>query len=264
MKLQIADLELSYDTRSILKGLGFSIEPGELVALIGPNGSGKTTLLRSLSGLHKPSNGNIYLDSQNIQAMQPAEVAVCLAALEQEIHASTEITVREAVSLGRLPHQKRWSSNSLRDQEIVEQAMQETNVSQFADRSVNALSSGERQRVWLAMALAQEPQILLLDEPTSHLDIKYQIETMEILKRLANNGLTVVVSLHDLNLAAHYSNKVALLANRKLLAFGSPVEVLTESLIGQAYGINVDLIYTNTGDYIFVPKLNGPGLSDAA
>lgn len=235
MKIRVCDLGLSYDGTPILEGVHLAVEPHQLVALIGPNGSGKTTLLRAISGLLAPQEGAIYLDFAKVHGLTPAQIATELASIEQEIHVSFEMTVEEIVSLGRLPHLGRFKSFTAQDHAIVERAMQRTDIIHFAERSINTLSSGERQRVWLAMALAQEPQVLLLDEPTSHLDIKYQMEIMELIKRLSDEGLAVLASVHDLNLAAQFSDKIALIAEGQLLAFDTPEKVLTESLIERAY-----------------------------
>jgi iron complex transport system ATP-binding protein len=264
MSLCAKNISLSYGATPILADINLVLSKGELVALIGPNGSGKTTLLHALSGLLQPSQGVIYLDKQDLLEMVPSEIARRLTTLEQEIHAAFEISVREVVSLGRLTHQSRWTSLTPEDREIIERVMREMGVSEFADRSVQTLSSGERQRVWLAMALAQEPQILLLDEPTSHLDLKYQIEIMSILKQLTRTGLSVLVSLHDLNLAMRFSDRVALVANRQLLALGEPEEVLTRKLIEKAYGLPVELIQTAGGAFLVAPQIDVPSLVDPA
>jgi iron complex transport system ATP-binding protein len=187
--------------------------------------------------------------------MHPTEIAQQMASIEQEIHCAFELTVREAVALGRLPHLRRLASISQKDHSVIENAMHETGITPLANRSVLTLSSGERQRVWIAMALAQEPEVLLLDEPTSHLDIKYQMEIMELVRGMADRGLTVILSAHDLNLAAHYSDRIALLANRELLMFGKPCEVLTEALIERAFGAKMQIVKGHQGELFLLPQL---------
>jgi iron complex transport system ATP-binding protein len=253
MKIEVRDLDCGYQFRSVLNGLSFPVEVGEVVALVGPNGCGKTTLLRTISGLLAPQRGAVYLDCQRLHQLSPAEIASQLASIEQEIHCAFEISVREAVALGRLPHLRRWGQLSRTDQAAIDQAMQHTHIDPFADRPVQTLSSGERQRVWLAMALAQEPNVLLLDEPTSHLDIKYQIEIMHLVRTLAEQGIAILLSLHDLNLAAHYADRLVLLSEGRLLAVGRPVDVLTESLLEAAYRVRVKIWHNGHDSVIVMP-----------
>lgn len=253
MTIRIAGLELGYNGLSILSDLDLEVPEGELVVLLGPNGSGKTTLLRAISGLLRPQKGAVFLDATDVHRLAPEQLATKLAALEQEIHCAFEFRVRETVALGRLPHLRRFGRFSERDRAFVERVMAQCDLLALSDRPVQTLSSGERQRVWLAMALAQEPEVLLLDEPTSHLDINFQIEIMGLIRKLARQGLTVLASLHDLNLAAQFADRLALLAQRRLLAFGRPSEVLTEALIERAYRARVDIIHKG-GELYVLPQ----------
>ncbi len=254
MKIEVRDLDCGYQFNSVLNGLSFSVEAGEVVALVGPNGCGKTTLLRTISGLLAPQQGAVYLDGQRLHQMHPGEIASRLASIEQEIHCAFEISVREAVALGRLPYLTRWGRVSRTDQAAIDQAMRQTQIDRFADRPVQTLSSGERQRVWLAMALAQEPEILLLDEPTSHLDIASQLEIMHLVRTLAEQGIAILLSLHDLNLAAHYADRLVLLSEGQLLAIGGPADVLTESLLERAYRIRVKIWHHGHGGVLVMPQ----------
>lgn len=239
MKVQVKELDFAYDGNLILKAIDLEADEGKILALVGPNGSGKTTLLRNISGVLKPQKGVVYLDMQEIARLSPKEIAKKLAVLAQESRCSFNFTVREIVELGRLPHLQRFAGLSAEDHRAVEEAMRVTESLQFASRAINELSSGERQRVFLAMALSQEPKILLLDEPTSHLDINYQLEIMEIIRARADKGLTVIMAIHDLNLAASFADKIAMLHEGKLVAVGSLQEVLTEELISLVFGVEM-------------------------
>ncbi|MFN4217673.1 MAG: ABC transporter ATP-binding protein [Candidatus Bipolaricaulia bacterium] len=255
--IRLENVQLGYDGRVVLRDLSLEIVPGEVFGLVGPNGSGKTTLLRAISGRLPPHAGAIYLDCRRLSELAPKELARELAALEQEISCSFDFTVREIVELGRLPHRQRWQRLSAQDREIVTRALALTHTLEFADRAIHSLSSGERQRVWLALALAQEPKVLLLDEPTAHLDLNYQIEIMELIRSLAQGDLTVLVSLHDLNLALHYTDRIALLSEGHVIALGEPERVLTEELIGQAFRARVRIV-DGTGEKYIVPSPSSP------
>lgn len=244
MKVAIRDLEFRYDAKSVLKDIDLEAAEGEVLALVGPNGSGKTTLLKNISGVLKPPKGAIYLDFKKLTELSPKEIARQLAAVEQEVHVGFDFTVREVVELGRLPHLKRLQTFRAQDQQAIEEAMRATEVQSFAERSIFSLSSGERQRVWLAMALAQEPKVLLLDEPTAHLDINYQIGIMGIIKSLAQKGLTVLLAIHDLNLAAVYADRIAVLHKGRIVALGEPRNVLTEELIERVFKARVRVFRT--------------------
>lgn len=242
MKVAIKGVSFSYDTRPTLRGIDLEVGEGEILALVGPNGSGKTTLLKNISGVLRPQCGAVYLDFKKLAELSPRQIAQRMAALEQEIHAGFDFTVGEIVELGRLPHLKKLKALSAQDRQAVEEALRATEIQSFAQRSIFALSSGERQRVWLAMALAQEPQILLLDEPTAHLDINYQIEIMEIIKSLVQKGLAVLMAIHDLNLAAAYADRIAVLHEGRIAALGRPREVLTEELIERVFKARVRIL----------------------
>lgn len=239
MRISVKDLGFAYDGRPILEGIYLEVEEGEILALVGPNGSGKTTLLRNIAGVLKPRSGVVYLDFKELREFTPRELARRLGALEQERQVGFNFTVQELVELGRLPHLGRLERLRPRDREAVRRALALTHVAEFAARPIGELSGGERQRVFLAIALAQEPEVLLLDEPTAHLDINYQIELLEIVRQRAGEGLTVVMALHDLNLAAYYADRVALLHRGRVAALGEPEEVLTAQNIKEAFGAEV-------------------------
>lgn len=251
--IRLENVQLGYDGCLVLRDLSLEIAPGEVFGLVGPNGSGKTTLLRAISGRLPLHAGAIYLDCRRLSELSPQELARELAALEQEISCAFDFTVREIVELGRLPHRERWHRLSPKDREIITRALELTHTLAFTDRKIHSLSSGERQRVWLALALAQEPKVLLLDEPTAHLDLRYQIEIMELIRSLAQRDLTVLVSLHDLNLAARFADRVALLSAGQLLALGTPETVLTPENIERVYQVRVQRIALNGSSLVIVP-----------
>ena len=251
MKVTIKDLSFSYDTKPVLEGINLELGGGKILALVGPNGSGKTTLLKNISGVLKPQRGAVYLDFKKLAELSPKEIARELAVQEQEIHVGFDFTVREVVELGRLPHLKKLKALSAQDLQAMEEAMRVTETQPFAERSIFSLSSGERQRVWLAMALAQEPKVLLLDEPTAHLDINYQIEIMELVKRLSGQGLTVLMAVHDLNLAAAYADRIAVLHEGRIVALGEPQDVLTEELIERVFKARVR-IFKDAGNGFYI------------
>ena len=226
MKLTVDDVRLSYNGRVAVDGVSFAVEPGEMVSIVGPNGSGKSTLLRGMSRLKKPMSGRVLLDETDIRAMSARQVARNLAILTQSPDAGPDLTVRELVFRGRYPHQGILQRVTATDIEAVEWAMAATDTAQFAARPLGSLSGGERQRAWIALALAQQPRVLLLDEPTSFLDISHQVEVMHLLRRLNHEGITVVAVLHDLVLAARFSDRVIAMRSGRVEFDGPPRQVL--------------------------------------
>jgi len=212
------------------------------MGLIGPNGSGKTTLLRVLSGLMAPRRGHVYLDGRNIREFSRREIARRVAVVPQELAMPFAFSVYEMVMMGRTPHVRPILGAGPRDRQVVMEKMELTATLALAERPFNELSGGEKQRVIIAMALAQEPDILLLDEPTVHLDINHQVEILELIKRLNHQGnLTVLATMHDLNLAALYFDRLILLDRGQVVANGSPAEVLREESIRQVFQADVQV-----------------------
>ncbi len=234
--IDIRDVRCRFDARVALDGVTLSVPPGTLVGLVGPNGAGKTTLLRLIAGLIRPSAGQVLVEGRHPYATPAPEIARLVAVLPQHPVLPTGVSVREAVSWGRLPHLGRFRRPGAEDRRVVEQALARTDTSALADRDTNSLSGGERQRILIARALAQAPRVLVLDEPTAHLDISHQVEVMLVLQTLARDGLAIVAALHDLMLAAAYCDRVAILASGQLLAFGPPAQVITDDLVDAAYG----------------------------
>lgn len=240
--LQMQEVAFGYNQQALLYDISLGIHPGEMVGLLGPNGSGKTTLLRLLSGVLQPERGKVLLEGRALQSWGRRQVAQRIAVVPQEIHMPFSFTVEHMVGLGRTPFTTSFGASSTsHDQDIVQDAMDVAGVTSLAKHVFNELSGGERQRVTIAMALAQQPALLLLDEPTSHLDIKYQIETLELIQHLnREHKMTVLAAIHDLNLAARYFSRL-LLFQRGIVADGSPVEVLEPGLLSRVYGIQVQV-----------------------
>jgi iron complex transport system ATP-binding protein len=224
----------------ILRELSCTVRKGEFLSIVGPNGSGKTTLLRLLDRILIPQSGRIMLGGQNIQKLSRSEIARKIAFVPQDGGIHFPYTVYEVVLMGRSPHIRGIAFENAHDREIAETVMTQANITHLADHPVTNLSGGERQRAIIARALAQEPEILLLDEPNAHLDIAHQLGIFRMLKRLnTESGLTVVSISHDLNLAATFSDRVAMLLGGSLVALGTPREVLTEEKIRDVFHTNV-------------------------
>ncbi len=248
--LQAEALSGGYGSHQVIRQVSFSLQAGDWLSIVGPNGSGKSTLLRLLSRVLVPQAGRVLLDGRDLHTqLSPQQVARRLALLPQQPRIPTGLTVRQLVSLGRSPHQPWWAWQLPRaDQQRVEWALEQTGLGSLALRRVETLSGGERQRAFLALALVQEPQVLLLDEPTTFLDLRHQLELLELLRRLQQEqGLTVVSVLHDLNLAIRYSRRVALLGSGQLQALGSPQAALTAERVRQVFGLEVEWIPTPVG-----------------
>ena len=239
--LQIDGITFGYDRQPLLYDIHIQVQKGEMIGLLGPNGSGKTTLLRLISGVLRPQRGMIRLDGHDLQDWGRRGIARRVAVVPQELHVPFAFTVEQMVALGRTPFINLFGTRSKRDMSIVREALQSTEIVSLAGRIFNELSGGERQRVIIAMALAQQPELLLLDEPTSHLDIKYQIEILELVQQLnRQSGITVIAAMHDLNLAARYFPRL-LLFQRGIVADAGPAEVLEPHLLSRVYGINVQV-----------------------
>lgn len=237
------NLQIAYEGKIIVPDLSVMFPQGEITALLGPNGSGKSTVLRTLARLMQPSQGAIYLHGRNISQIPTKELAKQLTILPQSSEAPLGITVWELIGYGRYPHQNLLGGFSQKDIAAMEWALAVTNLEPLADRIVDTLSGGERQRTWIAMALAQQTQVLLLDEPTTFLDIRHQLEVLALVRRLnQEHEITVVWVLHDLNQAAAYSDRLIMLKQGKLVAVGTPPEVMTASNIQQVFGVEMTVI----------------------
>ncbi|EPD3272989.1 iron-enterobactin ABC transporter ATP-binding protein [Cronobacter sakazakii] len=236
-------LTLGYGDFRVADGLNVAIPDGKFTAIIGPNGCGKSTLLRTLSRLMKPLGGQVRLDGEAIQHFATKEVARRIGLLSQNASAPGDITVAELVARGRYPHQPLFTRWRDEDERAVQKAMAATGVTALADQSVDTLSGGQRQRAWIAMVLAQETSILLLDEPTTWLDISHQIDLLELLCALnREQGYTLAAVLHDLNQACRYANHLIALRDGKIIAEGAPSEIVDAALIEAIYGLRCMII----------------------
>ncbi|ELY4080510.1 iron-enterobactin ABC transporter ATP-binding protein [Cronobacter sakazakii] len=236
-------LTLGYGDFRVADGLNVALPDGKFTAIIGPNGCGKSTLLRTLSRLMKPLGGQVRLDGEAIQHFATKEVARRIGLLAQNASAPGDITVAELVARGRYPHQPLFTRWRDEDERAVQKAMEATGVTALADQSVDTLSGGQRQRAWIAMVLAQETSILLLDEPTTWLDISHQIDLLELLCTLnREQGYTLAAVLHDLNQACRYANHLIALRDGKIIAEGAPSEIVDAALIEAIYGLRCMII----------------------
>jgi iron complex transport system ATP-binding protein len=247
--LTAENLTGGYQTQPIIHHLNLQIQQGEWLSLLGRNGSGKSTLLKLLMGLLTPQQGVVWLDGKAIHTLPPQIVAQQLALLPQQQTVANGLTDGQLVSLGRTPYRSWWQWELTdKDRVKIERAMALTQVSDFVDRSVESLSGGERQRAFLALALAQNPRVLLLDEPTTYLDLRYQLELLTLLKSLQQErGLTIITVLHELNLAIRYSDRLAMLKAGSLLAVGTPETIITPELVAEVFGVSVVMLDTPVG-----------------
>lgn len=242
-QLVVEELSAGYGERTIIDGLELAIKPGCITSIVGANACGKSTLLRTISRLLAPRKGRILLDGKSVHHSPTRELARTLGLLPQSPIAPEGITVADLVSRGRHPHHGLMSRWSPRDDEAVANALAITKTADLVDRAVDELSGGQRQRVWIAMALAQETDLLLLDEPTTFLDISHQVEVLDLLTDLNHRrGVTIVMVLHDLNLAARYSERLVAVANGQLYAHGPVEDVLNETMLRSVFGLHSRVI----------------------
>ena len=254
--IKIQNLSFKYYNNTVLKNIDFNVIKGSFISILGPNGSGKTTLLKNLCRLLKPLSGNIVLEKDDIKGLKYKEFAKKIAVVHQGTDMSFEFSVYDVVLMGRYPYQRIFRNESDIDFNIVKNAMTETGVWDLREKSINEISGGERQRVMIARSLAQEPEILLLDEPISHLDIKHQINILNLCKKLNDEKkITVISTLHDINLASRYSDYILLINNGTIEKFDTPEKVLTEENIEKVYNIKVKFFkdYEENKLYI-IPK----------
>jgi len=238
--LQLKEIDFRYGTKEVLKGLSFAVARGEIIGIIGPNGSGKTTLLKVIDGLLIPQGGEMLVQGSCIGQKTRRELAAVMAFVPQELSPGFPFTVREIVMMGRYHQLGGLHFESSRDHLIVEESLARTDTLPFAGRLISQLSGGERQRVLIARALAQQSDIMLLDEATAFLDIKHQLSLFELIKKLnREKGLTVLVVTHDINLAARYTDRIILLRDGAIHSLGSPAEVITADSIGAVYEADV-------------------------
>ena len=249
--MEVRDLSFAYGKNSVLRGVSVRIEDGKITTIMGANGCGKSTLFSLMTKNLYPKKGNIFLRGKNIQNLNLKEFARQVSIVQQYNTASDDITVERLVSFGRTPHRKMMQSRTEEDERLTEWAMEVTGILAYRDREVARLSGGQRQRVWIAMALAQNTKILFLDEPTTYLDIRYQIEILELVKKLNREyGITIVMVLHDINQAIAFSDRVVGLKDGHVTVDGVPEEVINPDSIQELYGIRLEV--TKVEGQIFV------------
>lgn len=252
--IEVKNLTFGYSRQDILRNLSFDIEPGSFVAIAGPNGAGKTTLLNLLCGLLKPKKGSVTIDAKNIKAYKPRQLAEKVAIVRQEFVPAFGFSVTETVSMARTIHYNQLGFETPADREIIAEALEATDTLQFADRLLSCISGGERQRVFIARALAQNSPILLLDEPTSFLDLRHQMRIYDLLKQMQQQkAKTIVAITHDINLAAQYCDQVLLLASDCQYHMGQTADILTEERIKTVFNIDGSSIQHGTQN-IFIPR----------
>lgn len=264
--LETRGLALSYGRERIIENLSLQIPVGQITVFVGSNGCGKSTLLRSICRLLKPDEGSVLLDGKDISRLSTKEVAKRLAILPQGPVAPEGLTVAELVRQGRYPHQSWMQMWSDEDERLVKKALEDTKLTQLADHAVDALSGGQRQRAWIAMTLAQQTNILLLDEPTTYLDMAHQIEILDLLYELnEREGRTIVMVLHDLNLACRYAHHIVAIQNKSVYAAGKPEQIMTLDTVAAVFNMRCEMSFDPIyGTPLFIPHGRGRRISRAA
>ncbi|SMF77721.1 iron complex transport system ATP-binding protein [Paenibacillus uliginis N3/975] len=242
--LEVQSLTIRYADRTIINNFSLEVNEGEVVSIIGPNGSGKSTILKGLSRSIPCESGRICIANRELSSLSTKQVSRIMCMLCQSNSCPADMTVEELVGYGRVPHKKWYERFDSSDEEVIGWALEQTGMLQYKDRLIVSLSGGEAQRAWIAMALAQRPKVLLLDEPTTYLDIAHQLEVLELISRLNRElNLTVVMVLHDLNHAGAYSDKISVIQNGVMREYGPPQQVLTPQLIREVYGVESEVEY---------------------
>lgn len=255
MELTAKNLRVSIAGHTILKDLSVTFAAGRRTAIIGPNGAGKSTLLRLLAGLAQPAAGHVLLAGRDIRRFKRQALARRLAVLPQGVEAPADMTVRRLIDCGRFPYRSYFrAEDPKKDREAVDWAMEVTHVANLQGREVQSLSGGERQRAFLAMVLAQQPEVLLLDEPTTYLDMAHQLEVMQIIAAVNRQyGMTVVMVLHDINHALQYADAVAVLHEHCIVRQGSPQDVISAELLADVFGVEADSFTDRAGRRVLSP-----------
>lgn len=249
--LDVKDLAFSYTDEETLKCIDMCIKPGEFVALMGPNGSGKTTLMRCINKIMKVKRGSVDIDGNDVLSMNMEDIAKIVTTVPADTPLDFALSVRDFVSLGRAPFINSLWWESEEDEAIVDKAMYDLGITKYADRRLHELSSGERARVLLAKGVVQTPKLMLVDEPSAHLDIKYKIQVMEILKDLSRRtGLTILLASHDINLLTRFCDRIMLLSKGRIIDYGLPKDVITKESIREVFDIEVELVESNGILYI--------------
>lgn len=249
-QIEVEGLDVAYEKNLIIENMNLAIPKGKITMIIGSNGCGKSTLLKTIARINKPFKGTIKINGKSIKEQAPKEIAKNMAVLPQSPTAPHGLLIRELVSYGRFPYQKAMGGISEHDIEIVDWALSVTGIREFAEKAVDEVSGGQRQRAWIAMALAQETEILVLDEPTTYLDMSHQLEILKLLQKLnREENRTIVMVLHELNNAAKFADHIIGVKSGKILFEGAPKEVITEDNLQKLYGIKAKLTLDETGTY---------------
>ncbi|HLQ74315.1 MAG TPA: ABC transporter ATP-binding protein [Bacillota bacterium] len=245
--IHVKSLDVKYEKDNVVKNCSFSLEKGEILSIIGPNGSGKSTMLKAISGLLPYHHGEIFLENENIKRMKKRDIAQKMCMLSQKNTVPNDMTVGELVSYGRYPYKRWFERLNKEDEDIVNWAIDKTHLMHYKDTNVSSLSGGESQRAWIAMALAQRPNLLLLDEPTTYLDISHQHEVLELVKELNEEmNMTVIMVLHDLNQASRYSDKIFVIQNGEKQIYGKTNDVITEAMIRDVYDMTAEVNHVDS------------------
>jgi iron complex transport system ATP-binding protein len=258
--LEVKDLSAGYENGHVIKDISFSLKQGESISILGKNGAGKSTLIKALQGLLKNVSGMVTVDGENVLSLKPRQIAKKIAYVPQIFSFPFEFSVSEIVLMGRYIHQGRLAGYSARDLETIEEVMNLTQIAHFRDKKIAHLSGGERQRVFIARALAQDTPLIFLDEPSSHLDISYQVEIYHILKRLQQEkGKTILCTEHNINLAIPYSQKIIFLKEGRIQAMGPPEKLITKENIKDVFEADVEIrenIHSRLPEISLIPKMD--------
>lgn len=253
--LEVRNLQKYYDDGyHAVRGVSFSIPSGMLIGLIGPNGCGKSTMMKCINRMHDPSSGDILIDGESVLNKAPADIAKIVSTVPAELRNSFGLTVYETVMLGRYPYLKNVWWETENDESVVEDALRKFGVLHLQDRQLNMLSSGEMQRVLIAKAYVQEPRLMLVDEPTSHLDMKYKLDVMEYLNAMVKKDMTVLVAEHDISLMARYCNLCIIMKKGEIVAIGKPKEIINPDLIREVYDVDASVGFDDEGELFVLPK----------
>lgn len=251
MIMKVKNVSFSYGDHKILRDISLGIERGKITTIMGANGCGKSTLFMLMTKNLVPRRGKVFLERKNISAMSLAEFAKKVSIVHQYNSSAEDVTVERLVSFGRTPHRKMLGGMTDEDARLIEWAIEVTNLQEYRDREVGKLSGGQRQRVWIAMALAQNTKLLFLDEPTTYLDIRYQLEILELVQKLNREyGMTIVMVLHDINQAIHFSDHIIGLRDGKVAVEGCPKEVITTESIRQLYDVKLEVTEINGHKFV--------------